>query len=145
LHDQLGGRRPAAVEVDGADDGLHGVGQDRGLLPPAGRGLALAEQQERAQVEAGRHLGEGLGVHQRGPDLGQLAFGQVGVGEEQVVGDHQAQHGVTEELEPLVGRGALGLGAPRPVGQGAGQQLRVGEGPSEPLDERAHVSGLGRG
>jgi hypothetical protein len=44
-HDQALGLDPASVQVDGTDDRLHGVGQDRRLLPPAGEVLAPAEQQ----------------------------------------------------------------------------------------------------
>ena len=62
------GRRPAAVEVDGADDGLHGVGQDRRLLPPAGRVLALAEQERRRRGRARRPPRPARSaLHDRGP------------------------------------------------------------------------------
>jgi hypothetical protein len=44
-----------------------------------------------------------------------------------VVGDDEAEHGVTEELESLVGGLARRLGDPRAVGQGASQELRIGE------------------
>jgi hypothetical protein len=40
-----------------------------------------------------------------------------------VVGDDHPQHGVTEELEPLVGFGAVVLGAERAVRDRQDQQL----------------------
>ena len=43
----------------------------------------------------------------------------------QVLGDHQAEHRVTEELEPLVGRQAAVLVRVGPVGQGKREQLGV--------------------
>ena len=52
-----GGVEPA-VEVHGADHRLHGVGQDRRALAAAGAVLALAQQQDRADVEVGGHLGQ---------------------------------------------------------------------------------------
>ena len=57
-HEATGGVE-AAVDVDGADDRLQGVGQDRGLLPAAAGGLALAEPEGVADAELGGHGGEG--------------------------------------------------------------------------------------
>ena len=95
--------------------GLHGVGQDRRLLPPAGQLLALAEQEVLADVELLGHLGQGHRVHDRLADLGEVALGEVRVGAVHVVGDDQAEHGVAEELEALVRRVAGVLRAPRAV------------------------------
>ena len=50
-----------------------------------------------------------------------------------MVGDDQAEDGVAQELQPLVGLVTGELGAPRPVRQGAGEELDVDEGTSEPL------------
>ena len=44
-----------------------------------------------------------------------------------VFGDGQAEHGVAEELEPLVGLGRVGFGAVAPVSQGQLQQRKVCE------------------
>src|SRR5438874_2094958 len=49
--DELARRVPAAVEVHGADDGLHGIREDRRLLPSARRILALAQGQARADAQ----------------------------------------------------------------------------------------------
>ena len=125
--DELAGGVPSTVEVDGGDHGLHRVGEDRRLVAAAGRVLALAEQQARAEPELGRDLGEHLGVDDRGAQLGELAFGQLGVLGEHVVGDDDPEHGVAEELEPLV-RHVLGvLGAARPVRERPSDQLGVAE------------------
>jgi hypothetical protein len=53
-----------------------------------------------------------------------------------VVGDDQAKHGVTEELEPLVRLVPWVLGTPRTVRESRGQRRLVGNRPSEPLDQR---------
>ena len=119
--------RPAApsrpqVEVDGADDRLEGVGQDRGLVPPAGGLLAAAEPDVVAQAEVAADVGQRPHVDDRGAQLGQLALGQVGVAAEQRVGDDQAEHRVAEELQPLVGRQAAVLVRERAVRQRALEQ-----------------------
>jgi hypothetical protein len=52
-----------------------------------------------------------------------------------MVGHDEAQHGVTEELEPLVGLEAGVLRAPRPVGQRQGEECVVCEASSQALPE----------
>jgi hypothetical protein len=131
-HEGGGGAGPGH-DVDDAEHGLEGVGEDRRLLPPAGAVLALAEQQRLTEPELDGHLRQGGGRHDRRPDLGERPFGQLGVGAEQVVGDDDAEHGVAEELEPLVRRPAGVLGAPRPVHQRRSQQRGVVDGTAEPL------------
>ena len=127
-----------AGEVRGADDRLHGVGEDRRLLAPAGELLALAEQQVLADAEALGHLGQGDGVHDRLADLGEGALVEVGVHAVHVVGDDHAEHGVAEELEALV-RGVAGvLGAPRAVHERGGRRSG-GEVEPEALDELREV------
>src|SRR5438067_1438428 len=49
-HDQFVGGVPPAVEVGGGQHRLHGVGQDRRLLPPPRQPFSLAEEHERAQL-----------------------------------------------------------------------------------------------
>jgi hypothetical protein len=68
------------------------------------------------------HVGEGAHVDDRGAQLRELALGQVGVGAVQRRGDDEAQHGVTEELETLVGGQAAVLVRVRAVGQRALEQ-----------------------
>src|SRR4051794_17863980 len=56
VHDLCGGVQPAA-EVDRAEQRLEGVGEDRVLLPAAGRLLAAAEQQVRADAAVAERAG----------------------------------------------------------------------------------------
>jgi hypothetical protein len=100
---QAGGSVQALVDVDGTEDRLEGVGQDRGLVPAAGGLLAAAEPDVVAQGEVAAHIGEGPHVDDRGAQLGQLPLRQLGVATEQRVGHDQAEHRVAEELQPLVG------------------------------------------
>jgi hypothetical protein len=79
----------------------------------------------RAQIELPGDVGQRPGVDHRGPQLGQLALGQVGIGHEQVLGDDKTEHGVAEELQALVGRQAAALVGVRAVRQGTVQQLGI--------------------
>ena len=110
------GRRPALVEVDGADDRLDGVGQDRRLRPTAAGVLALAE---RAARRPGRPPPPtSARAAALTTDARTLASSPSGMSPKvvvDVVGHDQAEHGVAEELEPLVRLVPGVLGAPRPV------------------------------
>ena len=59
--DQAAGRFEVVVEVDRPDQRLHGVGEDRGLVPAAGGLLALAEAQEVAEAERAGNVRERAG------------------------------------------------------------------------------------
>ncbi len=122
---------PTPIQVDGADQRFHGVGENRRLLPTSGLILAFAEQKGVADIELGRQLGQGGRVDHRSPHFGQLSLRHLGIGPVQVVGDDQAEHGVTEELQPLVRAGSGILGAPGPVGQRPGEQVGVADSPPE--------------
>ena len=73
-----------------------------------------------------------------GLQLGQFALGAVGVPGEDLGGDHQTEHGVAEELEPLVGGQAAVLVGVAAVGQREGQQI-VGQVDAERLEQRRAV------
>ena len=65
-----------------------------------------------------------VGVHDALAQLGQLALGHVRVGAEDVVGDDQAEHGVAEELEPLVATVVAGSRRTTSGGPAPGEQRR---------------------
>jgi hypothetical protein len=62
-----------------------------------------------------------------------------------VVGDDEAEHGVAEELEPLVGRRPRRLCAPGAVGEGAGEQVVVVEAAVQARGERLEGGGEDQG
>ena len=107
--DESEGLFASAGDEGRADEGFDGVGEDRVLVPASGQLLTLAQQNvladsvpagdrcQRARVDDGR-------TH-----LGQLAFGQIRVVVEQRLGGDEAQNGVAEELEALVGGDATGF------------------------------------
>ena len=117
--------RQAPLDVDGADDRLEGVGQDRGLVAPARAFLAPAQPDVVAQMQPARHVGQRPHVDHRRTQLGQVPLGQIGILAEQRVGDDQPEHRVAEELQPLIGRQAAILIGERPVRERTLQQLRA--------------------
>ena len=83
-------------------------------------------------------LRQRLGVDDGGLELGQFALGAIRVLGEDLGGDDQPEHGVAEELEPLVGGQATVLVGVAAVCQRDGQQF-VGQVDAERL--RAAASG----
>ena len=119
------GRVTSGRKKQGAQQCLERVGQNRGLVGAAAGQFALAELQQGADLEPAGHIGQGVGVHHRGPQLCEPSFGVVGEAPVQVVGDHQAQYGVTEKLEALVVRNRPVLVAVAAVHQGKLEKLGI--------------------
>ena len=64
--------------------------------------LTLAQQQVSAQVNGLRATVKRVAIGQMRPDLGELSFGEFGVETEDLIREHQLQHRIPEEFEPLV-------------------------------------------
>jgi len=109
--DQIGGNRLTCRQVSGSDEGLHGVGQNRILIRPAGLLFALAQQNARAEVDAPCDARQSLGRHQGCATLSELALGKL---RKRGVEQHRhglAQHGVAQKLKAfVVGRTAAFVG-----------------------------------
>ncbi len=131
LVDDLGRAGEPVLEVDRAEHRLEGVGQDAGLVAAAGDLFAPAQPHELAEparsgaADRAADVGQRAHVDDRGAQLGQLALGQVGVGQVERFGDDDAEHRVAEELQPLVVRQPAVLVGVGPVGQRALEQRRV--------------------
>lgn len=121
-------RGKTAVEKNRAEHGLEGVGQRRGAFATAVGFLAAAENEMFAEAERAGFLGEGAAVHQFGAGLGERAFAERGKFFIQFVRQYELQHGVAEELEPLVvlGGDALFVGDGR-MGERELQQRGIGK------------------
>ena len=135
LVDPVAGGVPAEVEVDRPDQRLERRRQQGRPDAPAALGLALAEEQERAEVEAGRQAGEAGGADDRRAAGGQDALVVGRVAAVQRLGDGEADDGVAEELETLVvtRRGVGVLVQPAAVNERLGQQVAIVDGESEAL------------
>ena len=62
----------------------------------------------RSSPSSARRLGQRLARHDPGLELGQVALGQVAVVVEELLGHHEVERRVTQELEPLVVRAEPG-------------------------------------
>src|SRR5215467_4482753 len=111
----------APVEVDGTYHGLERVSEYRRLVAPAGALLALAETDVTPEAQAARDARKRAAVHHGRPQLGKVALWQLRVLAKERVCDDQAEHGIAEELEPLVCRQAAILVGERPVHERAVQ------------------------
>ncbi len=78
---------------------LERVGEDRRLVSTSALLLALAEPHEVAEPERTSDLGERRHVHDRRPELGELALGQSGMLGVGHVGHDEAEHRIAEELQ----------------------------------------------
>ena len=139
--DELPGRADAPVQIDGRDDGLHRVGLDGGPLPAAAGVLAPAQLQAAPQPQLTGHQHQAALAHQGRPGAGQVPLGQVGLGAEQKVRRHHAQHRVAQKFQPLVALQPLapvlvGVGA---VGQRPLQQRPVREGVTQFFLQLVHT------
>lgn len=77
-----------------------------------------------AVTEPPAHVRKCLGVDDARTQLGQVAFGPVGMAVVELLGDGQAQHRVAEKLQPLIGWQTTVLIRVTAVGQRDGEQLR---------------------
>jgi hypothetical protein len=92
----------AAVDEGGADQCLHGVGEDRGTLRAARPRLALGQAHHIGQAQRQRSTVQAVLAHEVRAHAGEVAL--VGAGEALVEQSRhrQAQHGIAEELEAFV-------------------------------------------
>src|SRR6185312_3095971 len=123
--DELRGGIVAAVEVDGADQRLDRVGQQAGARAPAGGLLSDAEQKMGAEAELLSPGGQARPRDEERLLLRQSPLGVLGILVEQLVRHDRRQHGVAEELEPLVISPGPALAGERLVRQRQLEQVRV--------------------
>ena len=128
----------ARVEVIGADDRLQAVGQDGLLRPAAGVLLALADEDEVVHAQAAGDLREARLADDEALDPRQLPFRLVREGFVEVLGDDEAEHGVAEELQPLVVLPVLArLVGERAVGERLVEELQPSEADARRASRRA--------
>ena len=99
------------------------------LSRPSGALLAATQVDDCAQIELAGDVGQRPGVDNSRTQLGELALGEIRIGDEKVLGHDQPKDRVTEEFQTLVGGEATLLVRVRPVCQGAIEQLRINTHP----------------
>ena len=116
----------AAVQIQGGDDGLKGIGHHAGAGAAAAALLAPAQTQILAQIDLLCKLEQRTLADQAGTDAGQVALRPVGVGVEQIICRDDLQHAVAQKFQPLVvlQRRAALVGVAG-VGERRLQQLRI--------------------
>ena len=91
----------AAVQIDGGDQRLKGIGDDGGAGSAAGQFLPVAQTQVLPQTDLVCHDVQRLFTDDGRPQLGQLPF-RHGVVVEQIVRDDDGEHRIAQKFLPLV-------------------------------------------
>ncbi len=115
-----------AVKVKSGDDGLEGVGEQRGLVATAALLFAATEAKHGSQANPFGDLAEMTAADERGTQAGEFALASVWEETVETLGCGETEDGVADELQLLVvaggGGGSVGIGL---VGEGA---MSEGEG-----------------
>ena len=120
-HQRLG-LGEAGIEVDRTDDGLDHVSQDGGLALATRAQFALAQAQQAREGQRGGDARQRVFLDQVGADARELALVLAAQSFVEQARDGQAQHRVTQELEPLVVIGAMAAVGQRPLKQRDGSK-----------------------
>ena len=126
------------VNVHRAEHGFHDVGEHRGTDPPPGFFLTLPEEDVAAEIQPLRDTRQVRLADDAGAQFGQFALWRIRVSLVQMVADDEVQHGIPQQLKPLV---ALAPTAPAFLAEGAVLQGEVQQG----LVPQAHVELLLQG
>src|SRR5690606_18889261 len=123
----------AQVQIDGADQRLEGIGKNRGILSSARLVHIVAEQDVGAESDLHGEFGQRLAIHDLGPQPRKKALVLLRKLEKKVFGRYVAQHGIPQELKPLVGEQvAVGLATKDgTVEQGLLVQANVADRPTD--------------
>jgi hypothetical protein len=107
--DELFGYCIALVQIDSADQGFNGIGQDIGIVSAAALVFAFAQIQVVAEIDPPGGLVEIFLAYQSSTDAGHFAFRSIGHGIKQVFGSHQFEYRITEELQAFVVIGLVAI------------------------------------
>ena len=126
--DEGTGHKEAAIQVEGGEDGLDGIGEQSGFAAASGFLLAAAEAEIAAQLQQMGAVEEVIGIDEVGAQFGELAFLVGREALEKLLAGDQLQHGIAEKLELLVVGGGLDtLTCEGGMGQRLLQQRAIGE------------------
>jgi hypothetical protein len=131
----------STVEIKGGDDGLEGVGEERGFLSSAALLFAATEAEHGSESDAIGDMAEMAAADERGTKTRELAFASVREETVEALGDGETEDSVADKFKLLVVAGGrrrsvrIGL-----VGEGA-----MGEGESEEVGPAEAMVEEGRG
>lgn len=121
-------------QVNGSDDGLERIGQDRALVAAPGQLFASPHPQELSDLQLTRDTCQSVLVYDEGPKLRKLTLVCTREPFHEPVADEQVDDGVSEKLQPLIvdDRIVSMLVAVALVGQGGEPKVRI-----QPFDPQA--------
>jgi hypothetical protein len=90
------------IDVDGAEDGFHGVSQDGRALRTAATGFAFRQAQVLGQLQRHGDAVQHVLPHQVRAHAGEVALWRVGELAEQQVGHREVEHRVAQEFQAFV-------------------------------------------
>ena len=128
----------AAVDEHRANQRFTDIGEDGGLLAAPAARFAEAQRHMRADVPKGRDLGAGFSAHELGEAHRELPFARLRKGLIEAGRNHDAEHPVAQELEPLIGLGPAlpGLALRRKMGEREHGEGGIAEAVAEPRFQR---------
>lgn len=100
--DEIAHGRQALIEIERAEDGFKGSGEQGRACTPAPGFLSARDEEKGTEIELCGELGEGFSAHQRGTQGGELTFLHFGETMVEMFGGDKAQDGIAEILEALV-------------------------------------------
>src|ERR1043166_7516780 len=94
VQNKIAGGFKAAIEKDGAQERLEGVGQRRGALPATMLFLAATQEQVFAKAQTPAMLGQGAAIDHFGAGLGERAFADGGKLFIQLASEHELKDSI---------------------------------------------------
>lgn len=92
----------AEIEVERAEKGLEGIGDDIGISVPPSKKLPLGDEDIILKTEFESDGGEVLSANERAPDVGEFSFRLRRIRMEEDFGRDELQNSIPEELETFV-------------------------------------------
>lgn len=132
---ELSRRFQPAIQVEGPENSLEGVTQDRCALTAPGKILLPAQIEEVTNSDVATLFREDRFADEQRFDLGQISFPLVDMTSEEVLRDDEIENGITQEFQPFVGRDAFLFVCVdvRSVFEREFQQIRIRESIPQPF------------
>ena len=119
---EIAGSIEPRIQIDGTNDGLQRICQDRCTLSPPAFGFTLAQAHDVRQAQLQRQTMQGVLPHQVGTNAGQIPLVAAIEASVQQRRNAQTQHGIAQKLQALVVVSPKTLVCDR-----TGEQARIGK------------------
>lgn len=115
--DEFAYRFESRIEIERSEERLEGVGEDIGVLISPGEGFPTGKEDDFAEPDAFRSLGEVLASDEGRTDVGHFAFGLLGEFLIEEFGGYEFENGVAQKFETFVGFRKIVFVEYRPVNE----------------------------